>query len=371
MKCRFIPILFMMGTLLFASGCSDEGKEISYLPTVELSGANLLFTALGGSQILTATSQSPIKVTVQSDWCRVTKIDGNKITIEVDENINAEGRNARVLVSDGTSDVYAVVMQEGFYLNYDSSNTIIRMAKNGETVSKEFSGPLPIKIEVPENAQSWLTVTQKDDGLSFVATPNQNAPRGTRVVITSGPKKIEYEVLQYDLSELTSSVMAHIQLHWLDKDIPLKIKTSIKQSKNNSWNIDLSGIFSLVGIEHSLLLPAVYNENTGVFRIAAGQNLGLAPKDFGDGIYISTALLGGGYYSWSTSVSVDLVTTLQDDGKIVLSMQDNGSYDNPLEAFMLLFFNGKDFTGNALNRRFTMSISSMKFYPAIYFPKED
>lgn len=52
-------------------------------------------------------------------------------------------------------------------------------------------------------------------------------------------------------------------------------------------------------------------------------------------------------------------------------MQDNGSYDNPLEAFMLLFFNGKDFTGNALNRRFTMSISSMKFYPAIYFPKED
>ena len=112
MKCRFIPILFMMGTLLFASGCSDEGKEISYLPTVELSGANLAFTALGGSQILTATSQSPIKVTVQSDWCRVTKIDGNKITIEVDENINAEGRNARVLVSDGTSDVYAVVMQE-------------------------------------------------------------------------------------------------------------------------------------------------------------------------------------------------------------------------------------------------------------------
>ena len=43
MKRNFISTLCLMGALLLSAGCSDEGRELSYMPTIELSGSNIVF----------------------------------------------------------------------------------------------------------------------------------------------------------------------------------------------------------------------------------------------------------------------------------------------------------------------------------------
>lgn len=84
MKRNFISTLCLMGALLLSAGCSDEGRELSYMPTIELSGSNIVFPALGGTQEFAVKASKAVKATVDADWCRITGVKDARVILEAD-----------------------------------------------------------------------------------------------------------------------------------------------------------------------------------------------------------------------------------------------------------------------------------------------
>lgn len=108
MKRNFISTLCLMGALLLSAGCSDEGRELSYMPTIELSGSNIVFPALGGTQEFAVKASKAVKATVDADWCRVTGVKDARVILEADINRGVESRMAKVIITDGESEIWFI-----------------------------------------------------------------------------------------------------------------------------------------------------------------------------------------------------------------------------------------------------------------------
>lgn len=365
---RLINITFMVGALLAMAGCSDEGKELSYTPTVTLTASELKFDALGGTKEVTVNAATAITAKADVDWCRVTDVKGNRITVAVDKNETMESRNARILISDGTDEIYAVVMQDGFHMSYDVTGMSVSVSRKGGSVERKIESISPIKVLVPDSVKSWLTVDKTATGYVFTAKPNEGKPRGTNVSFVSESDTLKYTVMQYDMEELVGNVVMRVSFYWMNQPVGLFERTTITKNEDGTWIFDMSYILRSFGRGGELKMPATYDAKKGVFRIRAGQ----AFSKIGSYYAVTAILDDSGYYTFSGDVSIDLAPTFTPYGEVALFMKDNGSSQTKLRALGVLFFTSPtEWNGTTLERRLNMQIYVLEFYPEVFFPKED
>lgn len=374
MKRNFISTLCLMGALLLSAGCSDEGRELSYMPTIELSGSNIVFPALGGTQEFAVKASKAVKATVDADWCRVTGVKDARVILEADINRGVESRMAKVIITDGESEIYATVMQSGFYLTFDDTALDIAMPKAGATVTREFISPLEVNVAVPDYAKDWLKVTYNNGELSFTSTANETSPRWAKVTVSSGEQRVEYVIKQYELADFMGNLTMKLKMNWMEKDLEPTLTSSITQQEDGTYIVDFSSIASLINMEFPLPAHASYDAAKGVFRINVKQYIGLAPEGFASqNVHIGLGMVSEGkfLYDEANGAAVNLVPTPKEDGSVVLVMQDAGTYSSPIEGMAFLFSTSKWFFDFTISKQATITISSLELFPTASSPKED
>lgn len=374
MKRNFISTLCLMGVLLLSAGCSDEGRELSYMPTIELLGSNIVFPALGGTQEFAVKASKAVKATVDADWCRVTAVKDARVILEADINRGVESRMAKVIITDGESEIYATVMQSGFYLTFDDTALDIAMPKAGATVTREFVSPLEVNVAVPDYAKDWLKVTYNNGELSFTSTANEASPRWAKVTVSSGEQKVEYVITQYELADFMGDLTMKLKMNWMEKDLEPTLTSSITQQEDGTYIVDFSSIASLIDMEFPLPAHASYDAAKGVFRINVKQYIGLAPEGFASqNVHIGLGMVSEGkfLYDEANGAAVNLVPTPKEDGSVALVMQDAGTYSSPIEGMAFLFSTSKWFFDFTISKQATITISSLELLPTASSPKED
>lgn len=374
MKRNFISTLCLMGALLLSAGCSDEGRELSYMPTIELSGSNIVFPALGGTQEFAVKASKAVKATVDADWCRITGVKDARVILEADINRGVESRMAKVIITDGESEIYATVMQSGFYLTFDDTALDIAMPKAGATVTREFISPLEVNVAVPDYAKDWLKVTYNNGELSFTSTANETSPRWAKVTVSSGEQKVEYVITQYELADFMGNLTMKLKMNWMEKDLEPTLTSSITQQEDGTYIVDFSSIASLINMEFPLPAHASYDAAKGVFRINVKQYIGLAPEGFASqNVHIGLGMVSEGkfLYDEANGAAVNLVPTPKEDGSVTLVMQDAGTYSSPIEGMAFLFSTSKWFFDFTISKQATITISSLELFPTASSPKED
>ena len=374
MKRNFISTLCLMGALLLSAGCSDEGRELSYMPTIELSGSNIVFPALGGTQEFAVKASKAVKATVDADWCRVTGVKDARVILEADINRGVESRMAKVIITDGESEIYATVMQSGFYLTFDDTALDIAMPKAGATVTREFISLLEVNVAVPDYAKDWLKVTYNNGELSFTSTANETSPRWAKVTVSSGEQRVEYVIKQYELADFMGNLTMKLKMNWMEKDLEPTLTSSITQQEDGTYIVDFSSIASLINMEFPLPAHASYDAAKGVFKIDVKQYIGLAPEGFASrDVYIGLGMVSEGkfLYDEANGAAVNLVPTPKEDGSVALVMQDAGTYSSPIEGMAFLFSTSKWFFDFTISKQATITISSLELFPTASSPKED
>lgn len=374
MKRNFISTLCLMGALLLSAGCSDEGRELSYMPTIELSGSKIVFPALGGTQEFAVKASKAVKATVDADWCRVTGVKDARVILEADINRGVESRMAKVIITDGESEIYATVMQSGFYLTFDDTALDIAMPKAGATVTREFISPLEVNVAVPDYAKDWLKVTYNNGELSFTSTANEASPRWAKVTVSSGEQKVEYVITQYELADFMGDLTMKLKMNWMEKDLEPTLASSITQQEDGIYIVDFSSIASLIDMEFPLPAHASYDAAKGVFKIDVKQYIGLAPEGFASrDVYIGLGMVSEGkfLYDEANGAAVNLVPTPKEDGSVVLVMQDAGTYSSPIEGMAFLFSTSKWFFDFTISKQATITISSLELLPTAPSPEEN
>lgn len=374
MKRNFISTLCLMGALLLSAGCSDEGRELSYMSTIELSGSNIVFPALGGTQEFAVKASKAVKATVDADWCRVTGVKDARVILEADINRGVESRMAKVIITDGESEIYATVMQSGFYLTFDDTALDIAMPKAGATVTREFISPLEVNVAVPDYAKDWLKVTYNNGELSFTSTANETSPRWAKVTVSSGEQRVEYVIKQYELADFIGNLTMKLKMNWMEKDLEPTLTSSITQQEDGTYIVDFSSIASLINMEFPLPAHASYDAAKGVFRINVKQYIGLAPEGFASqNVHIGLGMVSEGkfLYDEANGAAVNLVPTPKEDGSVALVMQDAGTYSSPIEGMAFLFSTSKWFFDFTISKQATITISSLELFPTASSPKED
>lgn len=374
MKRNFISTLCLMGALLLSAGCSDEGRELSYMPTIELSGSNIVFPALGGTQEFAVKASKAVKATVDADWCRITGVKDARVILEADINRGVESRMAKVIITDGESEIYATVMQSGFYLTFDDTALDIAMPKAGATVTREFVSPLEVNVAVPDYAKDWLKVTYNNGELSFTSTANEASPRWAKVTVSSGEQKVEYVIKQYELADFMGDLTMKLKMNWMEKDLEPTLTSSITQQEDGTYIVDFSSIASLIDMEFPLPAHASYDAAKGVFKIDVKQYIGLAPEGFASrDVYIGLGMVSERkfLYDEANGAAVNLVPTPKEDGSVVLVMQDAGTYSSPIEGMAFLFSTSKWFFDFTISKQATITISSLELLPTASSPEEN
>lgn len=374
MKRNFISTLCLMGALLLSAGCSDEGRELSYMPTIELSGSNIVFPALGGTQEFAVKASKAVKATVDADWCRVTGVKDARVILEADINRGVESRMAKVIITDGESEIYATVMQSGFYLTFDDTALDIAMPKAGATVTREFISPLEVNVAVPDYAKDWLKVTYNNGELSFTSTANETSPRWAKVTVSSGEQRVEYVIKQYELADFMGNLTMKLKMNWMEKDLEPTLTSSITQQEDGTYIVDFSSIASLINMEFPLPAHASYDAAKGVFRINVKQYIGLAPEGFASqNVHIGLGMVSEGkfLYDEANGAAVNLVPTPKEDGSVALVMQDAGTYSSPIEGMAFLFSTSKWFFDFTISKQATITISSLELFPTAPSPEEN
>ena len=374
MKRNFISTLCLMGVLLLSAGCSDEGRELSYMPTIELLGSNIVFPALGGTQEFAVKASKAVKATVDADWCRVTAVKDARVILEADINRGVESRMAKVIITDGESEIYATVMQSGFYLTFDDTALDIAMPKAGATVTREFVSPLEVNVAVPDYAKDWLKVTYNNGELSFTSTANEASPRWAKVTVSSGEQKVEYVITQYELADFMGDLTMKLKMNWMEKDLEPTLTSSITQQEDGTYIVDFSSIASLIDMEFPLPAHASYDAAKGVFKIDVKQYIGLAPEGFASrDVYIGLGMVSEGkfLYDEANGAAVNLVPTPKEDGSVALVMQDAGTYSSPIEGMAFLFSTSKWFFDFTISKQATITISSLELLPTASSPEEN
>lgn len=374
MKRNFISTLCLMGALLLSAGCSDEGRELSYMPTIELSGSNIVFPALGGTQEFAVKASKAVKATVDADWCRVTGVKDARVILEADINRGVESRMAKVIITDGESEIYATVMQSGFYLTFDDTALDIAMPKAGATVTREFVSPLEVNVAVPDYAKDWLKVTYNNGELSFTSTANETSPRWAKVTVSSGEQRVEYVIKQYELADFMGNLTMKLKMNWMEKDLEPTLTSSITQQEDGTYIVDFSSIASLINMEFPLPAHASYDAAKCVFKIDVKQYIGLAPEGFASrDVYIGLGMVSEGkfLYDEANGAAVNLVPTPKEDGSVALVMQDAGTYSSPIEGMAFLFSTSKWFFDFTISKQATITISSLELFPTAPSPEEN
>ncbi|HEY9544253.1 BACON domain-containing protein [Prevotella sp.] len=184
MKKIFCSLILCLG-IAGLSACSDDNsKNLNWQSPISIINSNIIFEGNKASGGLRVQAPSAITATVTAPWCHISVVNGDSVTVNVDENATIEGRSAVIAIKSGDEELTAVVQQKGlsFLPKMDKKLTLT----SDKGVTKYY-----IKHTTAAKAWSnvaWLKPSMDGDSLVIASDENTGmAHRSGMVYVQSGP----------------------------------------------------------------------------------------------------------------------------------------------------------------------------------------
>ena len=228
------------------------------------------------------------------------------MVFEVKENTGYSGRNALLTISNGVEKKAFNINQSGAVFIFGKDEWMLRTDNKAATLPIKLQSSFDYTIDIPAEAQEWLSFEQNAKGINFKVKENTSGKmRGAIVNVAAKDRSASYQVIQYDVDELTGTwqgMFSDGQMNYGLKDV------SIEKQEDGTYL--LSNI--LTGLPYKLKAKAIDN----CLAFGAGQNLGV----FEDNLYLSFEILSSDlYYVKDPSVTISLGPVMLTDGTFVFA----------------------------------------------------
>ena len=139
--------ILSLAALLAAFACEPK-ENIPAMEDYDLisvsSGADLAFKAIGGDGVITISPiDEKLEAVSQQSWCHITSVEGNKISVHVDEYGGLESRYAKLVLKAGEAEAVTVVQQYGIIVRtFDPKDITIKNNAQDVTIPYEANETL-------------------------------------------------------------------------------------------------------------------------------------------------------------------------------------------------------------------------------------
>lgn len=307
---KIINILALL-LCTFVASCGDEDTNDD-TSALKVLSSEVTFDAAGGTGSIKVAATGAITVESNKEWCQVTVKD-NAVNVIVGENNDMSNRTAVVTISLGEVKTMVAVTQGPVVTFYRKSELGHVFTYAGGEATVYFSSTANYKVEIPENAQSWLTYTvnKENQTLTFTAAASaEKTPRGAAVKVVAGKKTIVYNIGEYEMKDIAGDwIVSFTDFDGQRLSGPITV-TPVETNPT---------FFSLNGISGFFNGIAVFEDNA--LRIKGGMKLGKYSIYF-----VYTAILSAGGYVSFSSLADYVAYPSSENGKFKLIFGDNGSF---------------------------------------------
>lgn len=112
MKKIFSLFALLAGVMTFTS-CGEDDATYSPTPALEISDANVLFEAEGGTGTITVKGSGTVSAAVESGNWLTVDVNGNTVTATAPLNSSLSGRSATIRVKSGSAEAVVTATQKG------------------------------------------------------------------------------------------------------------------------------------------------------------------------------------------------------------------------------------------------------------------
>lgn len=317
---RKIKIFLLLTVLAVVwSGCDNDENVISGLDIVS---ATVDFQATGGEGVIRLQAAGEITVQIdETDWCSIKDIESSQITFDVKENYGVTSRNTSLTVHCGTASKTFHINQAGAVFGYLGNEWLLRTSNEAAELPFTLYASFDVKVEIPEEAKSWLSFLKEDDlrqGKFIVKENTSGAMRAANINVASGGRTVRYQVIQYDVDDMVGIWAG--QFRDMESFYALE---NVDIQKQADGTYTLSNIFT----DMPFVLRGYVAENCLAFP--AGQNTGI---DRGLYYFFQLVDTDANFVS-SPSETITLGPIMQDDGRFLLAF--GGVKDTDPLAFIL------------------------------------
>ena len=168
MRKLFNIFLFVLCIVAIA-GCNDTENSESKL---EIKAVNTNFQATGGKGYIQLQSTGNITADVDVDWCVLKEVNPNEVVFEVKENTGYSGRNALLTISNGVETEAFNINQSGAVFIFGKDEWMLRTDNKAATLPIKLQSSFDYTIDIPAEAQEWLSFEQNAKGINFKVKEN-------------------------------------------------------------------------------------------------------------------------------------------------------------------------------------------------------
>ena len=195
--------ILSLAALLAAFACEPK-ENIPSMEDYDLisvsSGADLAFKAIGGDGVITISPiDEKLEAVSQQSWCHITSVEGNKISVHVDEYGGLESRYAKIVLKAGEAEAVTVVQQYGIIVRtFDPKDITIKNNAQDVTIPYEANETL---VNAVCDAD-WATIIVEPEILRIKVAENTSKEyRETTVNWNFGEMKGSFSLVQFDIAE--------------------------------------------------------------------------------------------------------------------------------------------------------------------------
>lgn len=187
MKKIFSLIVLLAGVIQFTS-CGEDDATYTSTPKLDISQANVLFEAEGGTGSITINTASSVTATTESSWLTVSA-SGNKVTATASPNASLNGRSALIFIKEGNLQATVTATQKGSVFGIAGGFEYELADTQGSSVSIPVVHTSDVSVQ---SLADWLTASfnSATDEIEIVAASNDaETPREGLVAFATGTVK--------------------------------------------------------------------------------------------------------------------------------------------------------------------------------------
>jgi len=333
MKKIFSFIVLLAGVMAITS-CSNDDATYTVTPKLEITNADVLFEAIGGTGSITVNTTEALTATTESKWVTLT-VSGNTVNIVAQENTTLTSRSATILLKAGATEAQVSATQKGGTYGLETGTTY---SLNDEARTLNLPLVHTSAVEVKSLAD-WITASFDDETDQFVLQVAENSTgwrRSGKVAFETGNIQDSITVTQWDFLKDIQGTYALVYLSsgkWVYTAVELE-RTSDTDRTAAQLRF-LSGSYAQLG----LAIPIKVDEANYSFSI---YNLTpMSAKFTKDDVEYETMVMvnytnGASVYRKNNEALAIIATLTEDEDGIFFDMDMNDVVDHDAYEFYAL-----------------------------------
>ena len=162
-------IVLLAGVISFTS-CGDDDATYTAIQKLEVSQADVMFAAEGGTGSITVNTSAAVTATAEGSWLTVAA-NGNQVTVTAPLNSSLDGRSAKIIIKAGDAQAIVTATQKGSIYGVAGGldYTVADAANSSVAVPVVHTSPVTVK-----SLTDWLTAkfNTETNQIEIVAAAN-------------------------------------------------------------------------------------------------------------------------------------------------------------------------------------------------------